>query len=430
MIFFKILFTIIILYTSSIILLSQNTLHLTKTECEERFIKENLLIIAEKLNIESAEAILIQSRLWPNPSINIEEVNLWASQNQSMGEELPPIFGNFGRNQQIGVEIEQLIITARKRKKLIDLEKINLTISKEYFEDFLRHLKIELRSYISELQYLQQYKQVYDKQSIIVANLLQAYNNQLKLKNIGKGEYIRLKAMLLEISKKINEINKEINYVQRELKLLMNIDYETTLIIELDDIIPNYKIVNNLKAPDLINSAILNRPDYKIALLKDDYYTQMAIYERAQRIPDLTIRGNYDRGGNFLYNFVGLGLSIDLPIFNRNQGNIRHALIGKEQSEILHEYKRKKIELEVIEAYNNLIASIIFFESIDANYEESLNTVIENYNTYFLNKNISLIEYLDFIEAYLENKKIILESKKELSQMFEELQYTLGTEIN
>ena len=46
-----------------------------------------------------------------------------------------------------------------------------------------------------------------------------------------------------------------------------------------------------------------------------------------------------------------------------------------------------------------------------------------------MDRNISLIEYIDFLEAYKSNKQTWLNSVKNLAGQFEELQYTVGTDI-
>jgi cobalt-zinc-cadmium efflux system outer membrane protein len=42
-------------------------------------------------------------------------------------------------------------------------------------------------------------------------------------------------------------------------------------------------------------------------------------------VPDITIGSTYDQNSSYARNFVGLEISLPLPIFNRNQGNIKNA---------------------------------------------------------------------------------------------------------
>jgi len=412
--------------------IAQDTLKLNRQQCEAIFLKENLLLIAERLEISKAEAMKLQASLWPNPTISLDEINLWATQKQLavFGEELPGFNGgNFGRNQQISFSVEQLILTAGKRKKLMALEQVNVDKSQQYFQDLLRHLKYEFRLQLTQLQYLQFKRAIYLNQISSVRQLTHAYQRQVDLGNIPKGEYIRLKALELEISKQINELNKEINEVQKELKLLMRLPANVYLILSDDDYLKNIESFKSLSLSALLDTAKSIRPDLKLAELEQTYFSKLYAYEKAQRTPNLTLKGGYDRGGNFMYNFVGFGVAMDLPIFNRNQGNIRYANLGIEQSKILYEQQSLTVANEIALAWQNLNASIRFFESIEPSYEQTLDDLLNAYTKNLANRSISLLEYLDFLDAYLENKRIILEAAKDVNDKAEELNFSLGMDL-
>lgn len=407
-----------------------DTLKLSRHEGEARFLEHNLLLLAGQLDISRADALVSQARLWPNPTLTIDEVNLWATDQQSMGEELPPLFGDFGKNQQLSIQIEQLIITAGKRRKLIALEEVSAGMAREYFEELLRNLKIEFRQNLTELHYLQMFSDVFEQQLTSVQSLLEAYSRQLRRGNITQGEYIRLKALELELRKELNEITMSANEVRKELSLLLNIPPETFIIISQEGFVPDPGILDQLNLPDLQVLAVENRPDMKLARLNETHYQKLYRFERAQRVPDLTFIGGYDRGGNFLLDFIGVGISMDIPVFNRNQGNIRHAELGMEQSSILAGETSRRIAAEVALTWQNIMAGSELFESIDQNFEAELDSLLESYAQNFIERNISLLEYIDFLEAYLANKKIILNTQKELNHAFEELQYMIGKDFD
>src|SRR5690606_19502004 len=130
---------------------------------EKILLDRNIQLLAGKLEIQQAEARILQARLWPNPRLTIDEVNLWATPAQlSMGEALPPLLNNgFGKNQQISAQLEQTLITAGKRKKMIAIERVGRDMAAAYFEELVRNLKIEFRNLLTELQYLQSYQEVF-----------------------------------------------------------------------------------------------------------------------------------------------------------------------------------------------------------------------------------------------------------------------------
>jgi cobalt-zinc-cadmium efflux system outer membrane protein len=404
-----------------------DTIVLSRTQAEALFLDKNISLISEKLNIDIADAQVIQAKLWPNPTLTIGEINIWRN---ATAEEVPPLWGNFGKTSQVTAELEQLIQTAGKRKKLIAMEKVSADIAKEYFKTFLRNLKIEFRGNLTDLQYTQAQEAVYKKQLSSMQTLLKAYENQVKQGNIGKGEYIRLKASELQFLKEISDLQKENNALQKELKILMNLPATSFIKLTDDGFVPDNKNIGLINLADLMALAIENRPDMKVIKLGNEYNDNKYKYEKAMRTPDITLGVNYDRGGSTMNDFVGLGFALDLPFFNRNQGNIKAAKLAIDQGKLLTEEKIISIQSEVLQSYEDLLVTKKLYESVEAEYEGDLDKLLEAYRKNFLQKNTSMLEYLDFVDAYLDNKSILLNSKKDLNKNLEELRYISGQEIN
>lgn len=403
-------------FTVSIIsptaLKSQDTVKLSRAEAENMFLKENLLLMAERLNIPKAEALYLQASLWPNPEFSVDQVN----------------FPN-GRDQQFSAALEQLIQTSGKRKKLMAIEQVSVNQSKQYFQDLLRNLKTEFHNQLTDLQYYRLSKINYERQLKSVAQLTDAYRAQVEKGNLPRNEYIRLKALQLEIVKSINELTESINRAEADLKTLLHIPFANSIEITDEDFHQIPALNDSITLARLTEEAIKNRPDYQITISDIEYYQRIHSYEKAQRVPDVRVKAGYDRAGGVYPNFFGIGASIDLPFFNRNQGNIHHADLARQQSEIISLQKKQGMEKEISATYLNLINASRFMENIEPGYEASLDTMLEAYTKNFINRNISLLEYLDFMEAYLENKKTILESIRDFKQKAEELNYITGTEI-
>lgn len=409
---------------------AQEILRISREEAEAMFLQSNLLLISEKLHIESQQAEVIQARLWPNPEFSISEINLWATNRQTGGEIVsPPFWGSFGQNKQIAFELEQLVQTAGKRKKLIALEQVGVSKSEQYFEDLLRGLKLELRNQLTDLQYIQQAIKVHQNLVENISKLTDGYQRQLGSGNISKAAYIRLKAQELEINKEILELMRESNEIQKELKLLLRIAPAVSIEITADGFIKDTKLYRSIFIDQIAYNAKENRPDYKLALLEEEYANRLLTYEKAQRIPDMTFGVNYDRNGNTMLDFVGFGVSFDIPFFNRNTGNIKKAQISIENAKVQKEQTVLTIENEIFLSYKSLQQAIDFVNGIEPDYESELDLLLENYTKNFTSRNVSMVEYFDFMDAYLENKKIILEAQKDVNQKVEEIHYLLGRDL-
>lgn len=405
---------------------AKDTLFVSRAEAEAIFLKNNLRLLSEKLNIDQAEAQVIQAKLWPNPRLEVGEINLWSN---AKSEQLPPISGNWGKTSEVTVGLEQLIYTAHKRKKLMAMEQVGVEIAQEYFQDFLRILKVEFRNNLTQLQYVQEKQNVYKKQLASIQKLLNAYSNQAKQGNISKSEFIRLKASELEFVKQLSDLQKENNQLQKELKTLMNLPTQSYLKISMEQFVPELNKMENINLATLTSTALENRPDVKASVLEEKYNNRKYKYELSQRTPDVTLLASYDRGGNIMNDFVGVGFALDLPFFSRNQGNIKASKIEIQKSQYMKEEKNNQAQNEVVQAYEDLVVAKKLYENIEASYEKDLDLLLESHQKNFALRNTSMLEYLDFVNAYLENKTIILDSKKELNEHFEELQFVVGKEL-
>ncbi|MTG97464.1 TolC family protein [Myroides sp. BIT-d1] len=403
----------------------EQVISLTREELEAKFLEQNLDLLAQRLEISQAEAQLIQARLWPNPTFEISEVNLWKTTDI---EEQPIIFKNWGEAQQISLHLEQEIQTAGKRRKNIALQKLTIEEKEKEFESILREAKLELRKNISQLQLLQKQLNIYNQQIDKTKSLNKAYATQLNHGNISQAEYMRLKAAELQLKKEYFELKKDYEETLKELKNFISISENLTIQISEELSLP-VKEVSEMQLQDWVIDAMELRPDVLLSRNLEKQSIKRLEIEKAERVPDFTVAIDYDRGGNIMRDFVGLGLSFDLPIFNRNKGGIKEAKLEIEKTKLETQSKVNEITNEIIEAFRNYNNALSLYQEIDKDYEVQLDKIIEAYFRNFEKRNVSLIEYLDFVEAYLDNKNLILETKKDVIDYFEVLQYAIGKEL-
>jgi cobalt-zinc-cadmium efflux system outer membrane protein len=387
-----------------------DTTYLSPAQAEDLFVSQNLLLIAEKLNIDLADAAVVQARLWSNPTLTIADVNI-----RTTGE------------RQFAAALEQIIVTGGKRRKLVEMESATRDIAVLYFEELLRSLKVELRNACAEMLYMQEYRTTLEKQCASLEALAGNYRSQAAHGNVSRSELLRLQASLLAVRSEINGMQRDMNMQQKNLKMLLNISAPGHIVITATQ--TTAKPPEGLSYSRLFELAEASRPDLKEAMFKMDFAEKSLRYERAQRTPDIALSAAYDRAGGIAPNFFGFGASIDLPLFDRNQGNIRAAQTGVQQSRLYAEQKHLEICNEIIHAMQNYTLAYNFNRQIADDYISGIDEMLESYTRNFISRNIGVVEFLDFFEAYSENKRIVLEAQKEVKISFEELQYAVGAEL-
>ncbi len=405
-----------------------DTLKISLQASERVFLENNLPLLAEKLNISQADARILQAKAWPNPTFTLDEIQLY---NLPTTDESPPLFGNFWRNKTFSASIDQLILTASKRKKNISLQTRNRELAEISFTDLLQALKAEFRQTGAELLYLQRVQEDYAFQLRELNKLVNAQQLQFREGNISQTELFRLKGLQISLQAEINELHEQITDKQQNIKALMNVKPDSFIILT-DEAYAATGEVSKLRQyalPDLIALSSTHNAAIGSARKLTEVNEAELKLQLAERVPNINLNVNYDRNGNNQLNFLGAGFSIPLPIFDRNKGNIRAAQIEVKKSELMKQYKESQIGNSIVKTWSDLQKALQLYESIDKDYVDKLQQMSTAVIRNFLQHNISLLEFIDFFESFRQSKEKFYETIKLISLRREDLNYLTGKEL-
>ena len=120
-------------------------------------------------------------------------------------------------------------------------------------------------------------------------------------------------------------------------------------------------------------------------------------------------------------------LSIDLPVFNRNQGNIKNAKALISNTEATQRYTQATVDENVATSLQKAFAQQRLYRSIDpkfaADFERLTGEVIKNYEK----RNISILDFLDFYDSYKQNAVQLNTILFNRVSAFEDINYYTGT---
>ena len=149
---------------------------LSLKESEQRFSEHNLEVIAERYNIDIAEAQVVQAKLFENPVVSLE---------QNVYNRLNGHYFDFGKQGETIVEVEQLIYIAGQRNKRVRLEKIHKEMALYQFEEVLRTLRSELKEKFIALYFTRKSQSIYDREIDSLAHLLVVLKEQNEKGNVS-----------------------------------------------------------------------------------------------------------------------------------------------------------------------------------------------------------------------------------------------------
>ncbi|WP_288735146.1 TolC family protein [uncultured Parabacteroides sp.] len=392
---------------------------LTLQEAGQRFASCNLELIAERYNIDIAEAGVIQARLFENPVISLE---------QNVYNRLNGKYFDVGKEGEAVVEIEQLIYIAGQRNKRVRVEKLNKEMAVYQFEEVLRTLRSELNSKFIEIYYTRKSLSVYDKEIDYLERLLEAMKEQNEKGNISLLEKSRIQALLLSLQQERNDaLNRHIA-LQGDMRLLLGLEADETFEPVFDASVLKQMDTGAVSFAELAER-LAGRPDMKMARTNIQVSRANVSLQKSLAFPEVSLKGSYDRAGNFCDNYFAVGLSISVPVFNRNQGNIKSARLAVLQNTNREELARRQAETELFTSYARLEKAVKLYRSSNFELERDFGTIIEGVNSNYQKRNISLLEFIDYYQAYKETCLQLYQTEKDVFLAMEEVNTVTGSDV-
>lgn len=419
---FRLLAFVFLLHFSSVLFAQVDTLSLSIDQVDKRFLDSNLNLLALHYNVDASKALIQQAKLWPNPVLNTDQ-NVY-SQNQFFqhGKD-----ANGNPTGQYFIQVEQLILTANKRGKQINLATTNARISELQLQDLLRNLRYQLHNdYYNIAQFLNS-RSLLTAQLARLNNLQTAMEAQLKAGNISQKDYLRVQALVIGLQQDLAQADRSLILAEEDLKMLLMMQGNTFLKPNVTESNTDLSLPNNVDS--LIETARQNNAYYLLQQAQHQYSLQNITYQKALASPDVTVGPEFDKNSNYSPNYVGLSISLPLPFWNRNQGNIKAAEFNASQQKTQVQAANAQLQSNVSGAYQRLL--LIYNLNNNAqkefynNYKALFNNVVQSYQQ----RQISLLEFLDFADSYQQSQSRFLEQQNNLQLAKEELNYQVGTDV-
>ncbi len=391
----------------------QDTLQLTLQQAETIFLNKNLNLIAQKYSIDSARATVITAKLYDNPEFSYSN-GFYNT-----------VTHNFF-DPEVSVQVSQLIRLAGKRNKSIDLAKSGIDIAQFQFYDLLRTLRFVLRNDYYNIYFLEQSSKLYSIEISSLKKIVPAFEDQVKKGYMARIDLLRIKTQLYTLQAEYDNLQTNIDNVQSEFKLLLRSNPSDFIIPEGGISNLNADVVAQYNYQSLIDSAAANRPDLKVLNANIIFGNYNLRLQKAYATPDLTIGANYDRLGSYVNNFNSIGISIPLPFFNRNQGNIKNARIQNEVNKVEYETGLNKVKSDVTTSYITALRAEKLLSGFDPAYQKDMEDIIDQVTINFQKKNITMLEFLDFYDSYKENVLQMNQLRFNKMSALEQLNFSVG----
>jgi len=382
---------------------------LTVEQAVQEALAANLSLAARRHDINIARAEIITARLRPNPELATEFENLDPG-------------GPYSDESEYALGIEFTVEAPGKRRyRISEAERASNVVEFE-FEDFVRELIFEVQEAALEIL-------LAETNLTLARNNLEAAESVLELTealySAGEIDGIELRRSRLLVPQATNAVRGmevELDSAIRELNRLLGHSENRFTVIG------DFRNTDNIPSlQDSLINAFEHRPDLKSVLAERERATVDLAMQRVERRPDVTVGTEVRRfRGNGSY--YGISLSVPLPVFDRNQGEISRAQYEQMQADAELLALRAEIQNELQSAHRRLSLNVDLLGNVQMELEEA-RELYEVTDVSYRSGAASLLEVLDARTALNEAEETYNEVRASIARDLYYFDYLSATAV-
>jgi cobalt-zinc-cadmium efflux system outer membrane protein len=394
----------------------------SSSDLVRRAITSNAELSAARLEIERARARMRQSSLFPNPTIDFEHTT-----GQMTGSPAE-------RETSLGVNVPLELFGQRRSR--INLAQVEIKAAEAEVADRERRLSAEVRAAYSEAM-----AAINELQITAELNNLDVKTARIVEVRVTEGDASPLESNLLQVE--IERLKSRRTIVEGRLQAAM-LKLKTLAGIPPAEVL---KLREELASPVLaepsdsmeaaVAIALNTRPDLKLARLVEEMAQAGLNLAKAQAAPGVTLFSRYTvsqsqfdntpvgplRDKDRLFTF---GVSIGIPLFNRNQGAKAEAEVAILQARRRREFVETMVKSEVMTAYARYEAAksalMIYREGVLARSSQNIRSIRGAYEIGAFRITDLLVEQRRFIDFQRE----FIEAQSERFRALTDLRMAVG----
>lgn len=411
---------------------------MTIDEVDSLAAQHNLQLKTLQLEVDAAEGQLAQARKYENPEVQLMH-NIQNPNNRR--------WFDVGYDGETDVQISQPIPIGGQYKNKVKQARASLNATKAGYQAEKINVRWEARTAFIDLYNVQQKLKVYDKEIASVEKIRKAFDEQAAKGNVSKMETFRIAAMLNQLRGEKMELMLQENNIQKDLKLLLNLKDEAEKVAEMDEnaaicgvaellaklqaklqaeILPVQSSVLSSAKSSVLSSFLQNHPEIVQAKYQEESAQHAVSVEKSEALPRISLNGEWDKNGSIGHNFFAVGATISLPLWNRNQGNIRSAKAQYAQAAIERQQRENELQASFRLHYQTTLQNLNLVEEQKKQLSADIGQLLSAAEEQFLKRNISVIEFVDLYGSYRDTQFMLQDAKAQLLKSCEELKKYAG----
>lgn len=324
-----------------------------------------------------------------------------------------------GSDSQLTLLLTHPLETAGKRDRRIDVAMHTILLSNLIYDETVREQLIAL---------IDAYYAVLNDQ-VNFANAQENSQAYLNIVTIAKTKMDNGFLSLMDYQKiSLQQVDYIREIENSRLALVQDRETLTSLLaLPSSDITATAPINPLIMIPsiDELLTKTAERPDCKAAKQNLAVADASLNLEKANGVPNVSIGAEYASFGPYYEPLAGVNISMPLPIYDRNEGDIEKARIGTLQAVNLYDKTLRMAQVEILQSYEATQSYRNIYKAMSEGFNGA-KELKEKQEKIFALKGISVLELLDAQKNYREYQKNMTHSLIDLHIATEHLKLNSG----
>jgi len=380
---------------------------LTVAQAVAEATEHNLGLLAERFNLTIDEARIATARRRPNPVLSVEGDHLdWLGTHDDRVNNAGP--------QEYSVRTDFVIENGSKRARRIDVAEHAQSAGQFQLENSIRQLTLDVQNACADV--------ILAKETLALAHTtLDAFShvvllNERRVKDgdLAEVELLRTQLAQLQFETAVRQSEVKLKSARARLQVLLGRTSAAPFVDITDSPAPRPVVTKEAA----LERALQRRPDL-LQARADQVRSQADIrLQIAQGVVDYSVGAEYRRqqGVAGRGNSVGIFFSSNLPLFNRNQGEIARARAESHQAEMKLRSLELTIRNEVETAFSQFEAARGTLDRLEQVMLARAQDVRHITQFSYERGEASLIEFLDAERAYNDTMQTYNEARADYAR--------------
>lgn len=369
---------------------------------------------ARFMNIGAAQADVTTAKLRPNPTLNNQTLQLVRSDHFA-----PNTRWSSNQNRQVWYQVTKPIQWPNQRRYKIETADKDVAVAGNTYQEDVRNLSLDVGNSWINCWVLKKRLALLNESKKNLDTLVQI--NQLRYKNqvITQTDLIRTKVLLDQYNLQLSKFYQDYQNELQTLQLLTG----NTMAMDIDTASEILTITPSQTLDSLISQTMENRSDVVLAKSTIDERNSNAKYQQSLAVPQPEIGFIYNPQNSVPY--IGFYGTIDLPFFNRNQGEIKKAHILQQQAQQELSATQRQVQTEVVTAYNTYQLQKRNMEKYTGILQQS-QQILDNVKYAYLRGGTTIIDFLDAQRNWYDTRLLYYDSLQAYYQSYIQLLFATG----